>query len=278
LDKLHAGLSKRGIVSTGTALSLALANQAGFAAPAGLAASVAAAALSGAGSTAGGTALGVVATFMSTLKIPLSVTALIVVTATAVLITQSRARDRLQAEITSLGQASQLNEQLRQQNKTLAAEAAEVASLRSDDAELNRLRDEVDAVRARQQEVDRAVAAAQQQNTQVKGPIYDLKNLDQVPRATRQPQPEYPPELKEQGIKGEATIGFIVTEKGELVNAYVISTPRPEFGEAALKAIKQWQFEPGKKAGQAANVRMLQPFTFGGSQPAGLQLLATPWF
>jgi TonB family protein len=215
---------------------------------------------------------------MSTLKIPLSVTALIVATSAVVLINQSRTCDRLQAEIVALCQATQSNEQLRQQNKALAAEAAEVTSLRSDDAELSRLRDEVDAVRARQQEVDRAAATAQRPVTQVRGPIYDLKNLDRQPQATRRPEPEYPPELKEKGIKGEAVIGFMVTEKGEVANGYVISTPRPEFGEAALKAIQQWRFEPGEKAGQATNVRMLHPFSFGLSQPPGQQQLARPWF
>jgi RNA polymerase sigma factor (sigma-70 family) len=48
LDKLHALLARRGVTSTTAALGLALANQAGVAAPAGLAASVTGAALRGA--------------------------------------------------------------------------------------------------------------------------------------------------------------------------------------------------------------------------------------
>ncbi|MEO5959139.1 MAG: sigma-70 family RNA polymerase sigma factor, partial [Opitutaceae bacterium] len=68
LDKLHTALGRRGVTSTATALGLALANQAGVAAPAGLAASVTGAALA-AGPLAA-TAGGVIA-FMSTGKIVL---------------------------------------------------------------------------------------------------------------------------------------------------------------------------------------------------------------
>lgn len=54
VEKLRAALARRGVTSTSTALGLALANQAGAAAPTGLAASVTSAALSGAvGATAG---------------------------------------------------------------------------------------------------------------------------------------------------------------------------------------------------------------------------------
>lgn len=64
LEKMRALLAKRGVTSTSTALALALANQVGVAAPAGLAANVTGAALADA---AGGTALGFLS-FMSTTK------------------------------------------------------------------------------------------------------------------------------------------------------------------------------------------------------------------
>src|SRR5882672_11252481 len=49
LDKLHGALAQRGVTSTTAALAVALANQAGVAAPAGLAASVTGVALAGGG-------------------------------------------------------------------------------------------------------------------------------------------------------------------------------------------------------------------------------------
>jgi RNA polymerase sigma factor (sigma-70 family) len=67
LDKLHAALARRGVTSTAATLGLALAGQAGLAAPAGLAASVTAAAL--AGTAAGGSAA--VISFMAFSKLQL---------------------------------------------------------------------------------------------------------------------------------------------------------------------------------------------------------------
>ena len=50
LDKLHVRLARRGVTSTSAALAVALTGQAGFATPAGLAASVTSTALSAANS------------------------------------------------------------------------------------------------------------------------------------------------------------------------------------------------------------------------------------
>ena len=72
LEKLRVGLGRRGITSTTTALGVALANQVGIAAPAGLAAAVTGVALAGA--AIGGTAtLAGFLGFMSTTKIMVAV-------------------------------------------------------------------------------------------------------------------------------------------------------------------------------------------------------------
>lgn len=69
LDKLHAGLARRGVTSTTAALSVALASQAGVAAPTGLAASVTGAALAGAGAGVAAASAGVVTFFMGMTKL-----------------------------------------------------------------------------------------------------------------------------------------------------------------------------------------------------------------
>jgi len=96
LEKMRGMLARRGVTSTTAALAIALASQAGVAAPAGLAASVTEAALASA--TAGGTVAA--ATFMSIIKI--SIAALMVATGGAGLWWQHQANVHLQKEVASL--------------------------------------------------------------------------------------------------------------------------------------------------------------------------------
>ena len=91
LDKLHAALGSRGVKSTGAALSVALANQAGASAPAGLATTVTSAVLLKSGATgASGALLGI---FMS--KITSALLAAGLVVATAVIVYQTRSDAQL---------------------------------------------------------------------------------------------------------------------------------------------------------------------------------------
>lgn len=76
LDKMHGALGRRGVTSTAAALGVALANQAGVAASAGLAASVTGLALAGA-TTGGGVAA--ILTFMSTTKLTATVAGVIAI-------------------------------------------------------------------------------------------------------------------------------------------------------------------------------------------------------
>lgn len=95
LDKLHAALAQRGVTSTTAALGVALANQAGVAAPPGLAASVTGVALAGA---AGG--LTTTLTIMSMTKI--GGAAAVIAVGAAVFWWQHQANVQLQDEVATL--------------------------------------------------------------------------------------------------------------------------------------------------------------------------------
>lgn len=141
LDKMRTALTRRGITSTSVALGVVLAQQAGAALPAGLAASVAGAALThaAAGTSA---AVGWIA-FMTANKATAGAVAALA-GVLALNVTQQRANARLQVEI----------ETLSAQNRTLAAarpatsasamamasveDAAELARLRAQAAELRK--------------------------------------------------------------------------------------------------------------------------------------------
>jgi periplasmic protein TonB len=91
--------------------------------------------------------------------------------------------------------------------------------------------------------------------------LFSLADLDQKPRAVYQQQPALNAALRK---KTPATVNilFVVDESGRVENPIVQSSSDPAFDAPALAAIKQWKFEPGKRAGKPVRFRMRQPMTF----------------
>jgi TonB family protein len=56
--------------------------------------------------------------------------------------------------------------------------------------------------------------------------------------------PEYPADLKQQGVTGSVIIRAIISKTGDILNARVINTVHPGLAQAALDAVKQWRHEP----------------------------------
>lgn len=91
--------------------------------------------------------------------------------------------------------------------------------------------------------------------------LFSLSDLDQKPRVIFQPSPSVAPKLRK---KTPATVYviFTVDPRGRVENPLVQSSSNPEFDAAALAAVKQWKFEPGKRGGQPVRFRMRVPITF----------------
>lgn len=91
--------------------------------------------------------------------------------------------------------------------------------------------------------------------------LFSLSDLDQKPRAIFQPSPTVAAKLRK---KTPATVYviFTVDPRGRVENPLVQSSSNPEFDAAALAAVRQWKFEPGKRGGQAVRFRMRVPITF----------------
>jgi protein TonB len=94
------------------------------------------------------------------------------------------------------------------------------------------------------------------------GEIFDPSQLDRVPVAKTQMQPNYPYEMKRDGIEGEVTVCFIVDVTGDVLAPYAASSTRREFETPAVQAVSKWKFRPGWKGGRAANTRMSVPLMF----------------
>jgi len=96
-----------------------------------------------------------------------------------------------------------------------------------------------------------------------------LTELDRVPRARAQPAPEYPLTFRASGIQGTAVIHFVVNKSGCVVSAEVVEASQREFGEAAVKAVLRWRFEPGRRQGVPVPFQLSVPIQFSISD-AGL--------
>lgn len=145
LDKMRCALARRGVKSTTAALAVALTNQVGIAAPAGLVASVSGAAFADA--AASGSIVAAV-TFMTINKLNVGIMAGLVVAGATGLVFQNQTNAKLRREVSEQNQAM---ESLRVENQRLAKPSAELVQLRQEHAELGRLRDETAALRQRDQ-------------------------------------------------------------------------------------------------------------------------------
>ena len=92
--------------------------------------------------------------------------------------------------------------------------------------------------------------------------IFSMAELDQKPRVVYQPAPDYPAELRRKKIQGTVHVLFVVDRNGRTVNPVVQKSTHPAFEAPALRAIKRWRFEPGKRSGKPVQFKMRIPITF----------------
>jgi RNA polymerase sigma factor (sigma-70 family) len=172
LEKMRGQLERHGVTSTAAALGLALANQTGVAAPAGLAASVTGVALAGAGAGAGGLAM----IFMGMTKLQIGIVAAVAVAGVTDYAVQANTNARLQAEIAAVQPADAAVAALRAENQQLATVAAEVETMRRDDAMLKQLEQRVTEAKAATVEKARVAQAAASED--VRKRFYDKMRAD----------------------------------------------------------------------------------------------------
>ena len=91
--------------------------------------------------------------------------------------------------------------------------------------------------------------------------LFSLADLDQKPRVLFQQQPTLNAQLRKR-MPATVNIVFEVDENGRVDKPAVQTSSDAAFEAVALAAIKQWKFEPGKRAGKPVRFRMRQPMTF----------------
>lgn len=86
--------------------------------------------------------------------------------------------------------------------------------------------------------------------------------VDENPAPTKTVKPNYPSELKREGVQGLAAVSCVIDETGNVISSKVTKSSHPGFEKAALDAIEKWKFKPAKKDGKAVKVRVTIPFRF----------------
>lgn len=88
-------------------------------------------------------------------------------------------------------------------------------------------------------------------------------NLSTPPQRLLSVAPSYPAALKSKGARGTATVGFVIDATGVVRVPVVLVATEPDFGEAALTAVKQWRFSPPRHRGRPVVVEVVRTFAFG---------------
>jgi protein TonB len=92
--------------------------------------------------------------------------------------------------------------------------------------------------------------------------IFNVADLDQAPIPTFKPSPNYPFEMRRNGISGQVVVEFIVDTSGNVRDAFAASSDHREFESEAVRAVMKWKFKPGRKEGHAVTSRMQLPIDF----------------
>lgn len=266
VDKLRGLLARRGVRSTAAALSLALANQAVTAAPAGLAATVTGAAVAGSVTTA-------TLAFMGLTKLQLTFAGAVVATGAGIYAMQENSNADLRAEIAAIQTEAQTSRTVPPAASAPAPLEQPPAKLDISDEELVRLRNE--AVVLQHQLQAAAEAKVRAAAAKASGDLLSMKDLDSPPKALTRKSPAYPAELRAAGIEGSVVVSFVIDANGKVQAAQAVKSTHHAFEEAAVAAIREWQFEPGRKGGRQVNTRVSQVLQFQTGEDAPM---ASDWF
>ena len=83
-----------------------------------------------------------------------------------------------------------------------------------------------------------------------------------LPKVVKEVRPQYPPGTMETGVQGTVTLRCVVERDGRPDEITVAESLEPRLDEAAVEAMKQWEFEPGQRSGMPVAVRIAVEMTF----------------
>ncbi|MGZ3443319.1 MAG: TonB family protein, partial [Polyangia bacterium] len=96
------------------------------------------------------------------------------------------------------------------------------------------------------------------------------------PRILEKVDALYPAEAARAGVQGAVTLELIVDAEGRVAEATVLAPAGHGFDEAALAAVKQFRFSPGRADGKPVPVKVTYRYAFTLKAPPPPATIATP--
>lgn len=92
--------------------------------------------------------------------------------------------------------------------------------------------------------------------------LFNVKDLDELPRPVRQVKMDPPSRFRQERISGLVRVEIMIDEDGETTVRKIIESSHPELEEPAREALSQWRWTPPKKNGKPVKARYLLPIGF----------------
>jgi len=219
---------------------------------------------------------------MSTARLPLFLTAAVLLGGVGVCALQDHNIHLMAREVAGLLSQNQDISLLREQNRRLNAAAQEARSLREDNANLANLEAQVRLLKSRERQAKGAAAAFAASG----GGRWDSSLLsdggkqvsDHLPVPIAQTPPRYPREMLRAGVSGQVVVDFVVGSDGLVYNSHAVTSTQPGFASAAIQAVNQWVFNPGQQAGSPVNTNMEVPILFAAGKGPSAAPAGNSWF
>lgn len=98
-------------------------------------------------------------------------------------------------------------------------------------------------------------------------PLVGVEATDLMPELTKPVRPQFPAQIMKGSPSGEALVGLVVDELGQVLDVHLITTTHPAYGEESVRAIQQWKFSPGRVEGQAVRTYLRVIMNFSPDDP-----------
>ncbi|HTO02750.1 MAG TPA: energy transducer TonB [Opitutus sp.] len=82
------------------------------------------------------------------------------------------------------------------------------------------------------------------------------------PVPVRTVPPEYPREMKENGVSGLVMVKCTIDEQGNVSEADVVKSSDRTFDKFATEALKKWKFKPARQDGTPVAMQVTIPIKF----------------
>lgn len=82
------------------------------------------------------------------------------------------------------------------------------------------------------------------------------------PVPVRTVAPDYPPELRRDGISGLVMVKCTIDEQGNVLDPQIEKSSNGAFEKPAVEALKKWKFKPAKQDGTPVAIKVSIPIKF----------------